>query len=152
MYSWSPCTKDKVFSPLLKERGSKLVLRIRFILIWIRTLLRIRPKIEKIPTFVLLSFYKKYSSQKNYVFWCLWGKYLCPLNISLIFIILKNNLWYFYDFGWNFPWFWWIFCYPDPADRNETDPDPQHWLNSSPNIRNKQNRLFRFFIIVLMNI
>ena len=27
----------------------------------------------------------------------LWGMYLCPLNISLIF--MKKNAWYFYDFG-----------------------------------------------------
>ena len=35
----------------------------------------------------------------------------------------------FVDFCWNFPWFWLIFCYPDPdpADQNETDPNG-HWL------------------------
>ena len=24
-----------------------------------------------------------------------------------------------------------IFCYPDQADQNQTDPDPQHWLKGS---------------------
>ena len=51
------------------------VFRIRFILIWIR------PKIEKIPTF----FYQKYISPKNELFCYLKGKYLSPLNESLIF-------------------------------------------------------------------
>ena len=32
----------------------------------------------------------------------------------------------FVGFCWNFPWFWLIFCYPDPADQNETDP--KHWF------------------------
>ena len=30
------------------------------------------------------------------------------------------------DFCGNLPWFGLIFLYPDPADQNETDPDPQH--------------------------
>ena len=29
------------------------------------------------------------------------------------------------DFCGNFPLFWLIFCNPDPADQNETNPDPQ---------------------------
>ena len=52
------------------------VLRIHFILIWIRILLQIRPKIEKISTFVLLFFsYKKNISPKYVLFCYLWGKY-----------------------------------------------------------------------------
>ena len=31
------------------------------------------------------------------------------------------------DFWGQFSMIWLIFCYPDPADLNETDPDPQHW-------------------------
>ena len=51
----------------------------------------------------------------------LWGKYLCPLNINLIF--LKKFLWFwlvFVEISHDFVWF---FCYPnpfpDPADQNE---------------------------------
>ena len=53
------------------------VLRIRFILIRIRILLQIRPKIEKISTFVPLFLNKKYISPKYDLFCYLWGKYLC---------------------------------------------------------------------------
>ena len=65
------------------------VLRIRFILICIRIriLLRIRPKIEEIPTFVLLFFSIKNIFLQNKILFCYSrGKYLCPLNISLIFL------------------------------------------------------------------
>ena len=33
------------------------------------------------------------------------------------------------DFCGNFPWFWLIFCYPDPF--HET-PDLQHWFQQRP--------------------
>ena len=33
------------------------------------------------------------------------------------------------DFRENFPWFWLIFCYPVPADQNDTDPDPKNWIS-----------------------
>ena len=47
------------------------------------------------------------------------------VNISLI--VLKkmyDNVMILVDFlCGNFPWFWLIFGYPDPADQNETDPN-----------------------------
>ena len=53
----------------------QLVLRIRFILTWIRILLKIRAKIKKISTYVLLFFfYKKYISVKYDLFCYLWCK------------------------------------------------------------------------------
>ena len=51
------------------------------------------------------------------------------VNISLIALKkLYDILMILVDFCGNFPRFWLIFCYldPDPADQNETDPDPQH--------------------------
>ena len=52
----------------------RAVLRIRFILIWIR--IQIRPKIGKISTFVILFLYEKYISPKYDLFCYLWGRYL----------------------------------------------------------------------------
>ena len=60
------------------------------------------------------------------MYYYLWGKYLCPLDIR--FYYFWKGVWYSYDFDW-FLWkFFMIFCYlyPNPADQNETDPDPQH--------------------------
>ena len=117
----------------LIRKGSSLilVLRIRSILkwIWIFESVSWNNGSEKLPTFVLLFFYKK-----NEQFCYLRGKYLFPLNISLI--ILKELELYdihmiLVDFCGNFLWFWLIFCYPDLADQNErikTDPDPRHFL------------------------
>ena len=50
------------------------VFRIRFILIWIRILFQIWPKIGKISTFF---FYKKCISPEYDLFCYLWSKYLC---------------------------------------------------------------------------
>ena len=58
------------------------------------------------------------------------------VNISLI--VLKKIVLYSNDFGWfvkifhDFGWFFASririrFIKADPADQNETDPDPQHW-------------------------
>ena len=55
------------------------------------------------------------------------------VNISLI--VLYDILIILVDFCGNFSRFWLIFAIrirfieadPDPADQNETDPDPKHW-------------------------
>ena len=74
------------------------VLRICFILIliWIR----IRIRIEKIPFFYFYFYWE------NDLFCYLWGKYSCPLNISLLFLKKKKCdihmilVEIFHDFGW----------------------------------------------------
>ena len=53
----------------------------------------------------------------------IYGANILSVNISLI--VLKKIygiLMIFVDFRENFPWFWLIFCYPDP--------DPFHWSGS----------------------
>ena len=55
-----------------------------------------------------------------------WGKHLCPLNKSLIFLKRIFILVILVVICGRFTWFWLIFCYPDlfpePAGRIETDP------------------------------
>ena len=49
------------------------------------------------------------------------------MSVKQKFNTLEKNIWYSCDFCGNFPWFWLIFCYPDPihetdtAGQNETD-------------------------------
>ena len=99
--------------------------RIRFILLWIRILLQIRPKIRKILTFFAIK--KIYFSEIWSVFFCF---VIYGVNIyvsKLKFNSFEKNVWYSNDFCWNFPWFWLVFCFnetdPDPADQNETNPN-----------------------------
>ena len=92
---------------------SKPVLPIRFILIWIRILLWIGS--EKIPIFFFFLTFsiKSIFLQKMicYVIYILWGKYLCPLNKSYLFLKkMYDILLVLVDFCGNFPWFWLIFC------------------------------------------
>ena len=66
----------------------------------------------------------------KYLFCYLWGKYLCPLNISLIFSKKCHDILVIWvDFCGNFPLFRLIFATrirfikadPDPADQNEAN-------------------------------
>ena len=113
------------------------VLWIRFILIWIRILRSVswyngsgscsESDLKSRKYQFKKKFYKKNISPKKIICFVIYGvNYLCPLNISLIFLKKKFDiLMILVDFCGNFPWFWLIFCYPDP---DETDPDPQHWF------------------------
>ena len=54
--------------------------------------------------------------QKNVLFSYLFGKYLCPLNKSEIFLKSMIFVEVFHDFGWVFA----------TRIRIQTDPDPKH--------------------------
>ena len=132
-----------------ESRIPKLVLRIRFILIWIRILGSVTWNTgscsESDPEYQLLFylfFLKKICISPKYDLLCyLWGKIFMSVNIS--FIVLKKNVWYSNDFGW-FMWKFSIiladFLLPESVSlkrlrirltkmkRIQTDPDPQHCL------------------------
>ena len=67
------------------------------------------------------------------------------MSVKHKFNVFLKNVWYSYDFCGNFPWFWLIFCYPDPfhesypVDQNETHPHGSgsatliYWVNKNIN-------------------
>ena len=108
----------------------KSVLRIRFILIWILgsvswnngSCSKSDLKSEKYQLLFYFFFYKNIFLRYMICF------VINGVNIYVSkhnLIVLKKMydiLMIFADFCWNFPWYWLIFCYPDP--------DPFHWSGS----------------------
>ena len=124
------CMANRKTDILFQNQWFFAVFRIRFILIWIRILgsvswnNRTGSKSDLKSGKYQLFFSIKNIFLRNMIYFVIYG-----VNIYVSkhkFNSFEKNVWYsndFVDFCWNFPLFWLIFCYPDPADQNETDPN-----------------------------
>ena len=126
---------DLIFSYTTKFLLFNAVLRIRFILIWIRILRSVSwnngsgscsksdLKSGKYQLLCYFFFYKNIFL-RNMICFVIYGVNIYVSKHNLI--VLRKNMYdilmIFADFCWNFPWFWLIFCYPDR--------DPFHWSGS----------------------